>query len=118
MFVALKIAPERIYDVSDERKRRVVTVLKSHLTADRVPVAQNGVRSCGYLFRHLIGRGEALPVDLIGPFSKAMNHASNDVKQLLAVVAMFVAKQTKDVLPSELLKSILVSVSSLINVLS
>jgi len=40
LFVALKIAPERVYDVSDDRKRRVVAVLKSHLAADRVPIAQ------------------------------------------------------------------------------
>ena len=112
MFVALKIAPERVYDVSDDRKRRVINVLKSHLAADRVPIAQNGVRSCGYLFRFLIKRGDPLPVDLIGPFSKAMNHASNDVKQLLAIVSTFIAKSTKDVLPADFLKSMLVSLSA------
>ena len=53
-------------------------------------------------------QGEPLPADLLQPFSKAMNHASNDVKQLLAVIATFVAKSTQDVLPTELLKSLLV----------
>jgi hypothetical protein len=38
-----------------------------------------------------------------------MNHASNDVKQLLAIVSTFVAKSTKDILPPDFLKSMLVS---------
>jgi hypothetical protein len=38
-----------------------------------------------------------------------MNHASNDVKQLLAVIASFVAKSSGEILPAELLKSLLVS---------
>jgi hypothetical protein len=62
LFVALKLAAERVYDVSDDRKRRVVAVLKSHLSADRVPIAQNGVRSCGYLFQHLIAKVNSLKI--------------------------------------------------------
>ena len=60
------------------------------------------------IFFSQIENGESLPVDLIQPFSKAMNHASNDVKQLLAVIATFVAKSSTAVLPADLLKSLLV----------
>lgn len=37
-----------------------------------------------------------------------MNHASNDVKQLLAIIATFVAKSIPKLLPSDLLRSLLV----------
>lgn len=107
LFVALKLAPERIYDANPDRQRKVIAIARSHLSADRVPIARNGVRSCGYLFRYLNQSGETLPVDLIQPFSKAMNHASNDVKQLLAIVSTFIAKGSENILPSDLLRSLL-----------
>merc|ERR1712241_1508664 len=60
----------------------------------------------GYL--HLMKNNEELPVDLISPFCRAMNHQSNDVKQMVSIVAQFWAKQMgNELLPTELLKPLL-----------
>merc|ERR1712156_1125237 len=57
---------------------------------------------------HLMKNNEELPVDLISPFCRAMNHQSNDVKQMVSIVAQFWAKQMgNELLPTELLKPLL-----------
>ncbi len=68
LFVGLKDAPERIF--TDSHKTKVITTIKNLLLADRVALAQNGVRSAGYLFVHLVKLGEPLPIDLVTPFCK------------------------------------------------
>ncbi len=106
LFVALKLCPDRIYNESTAPK--LEKTLLSLLQADRVPVAENGVRATCYLFCHCRQSGQAVPAALIGPYAKAINHASNDVKQLVAVTANHLAKSSGDaVLPVELLRPLL-----------
>ena len=107
LFVALKSAPTRVYN--EDRQRKVISVIKSHLLADRLPIALNGVRSVCYLFHHLLNTDQPLAADLISPFVKMMNHSSNDIKQLVAVVSTFLAKNTpnKALLPADLLRPLL-----------
>ena len=134
LFVALKETPWRIF--SENRKQKVIQNILSYLAADRIPIVQNGVRSCGYLFRHCIApmlpkhlreeqsgdedifdlTPQGIPQELIGPFAKMLKHGSNDVKQLVAVVSSFIAKSIADkkptmseggLLPADLLRSVL-----------
>ena len=109
LFVALKAAPERVLaDQGDLEK--VVQVVLAFLAADRIPVVENGVRCVCFLFAHCLATGQALPAKLLVPFCKTINHANNDVKQLVAVVAGRLAKcvpNESDILPPELLKPLL-----------
>ncbi|PSN31349.1 eIF-2-alpha kinase activator GCN1, partial [Blattella germanica] len=88
--VALKEAAAQIY--TDDYKEKICKVLLAYLMADRVPIAMNGVRGCGYLFQHLMLTSQPLPQQLLAPFVRSMNHSSNEVKQLLARVCSFLAK--------------------------
>ncbi|XP_021942062.1 eIF-2-alpha kinase activator GCN1, partial [Zootermopsis nevadensis] len=88
--VALKEASPQIY--TDDYKDKICRVLLAYLTGDRVPIAMNGVRGCGYLFQHLMLTGQPLPQQLLTPFVRSMNHSSNEVKQLLATVCSMLAK--------------------------
>jgi len=107
LYVALKDAPDRICDLEDNRPK-IVNVIKALLGSDMVPLAQNGVRATGYYFLYLLKQNEDLPQELIGPFCRAMNHQSNDVKQMVAVISHFWAKnQTDQLLPEDLLKVLL-----------
>merc|ERR1712113_526975 len=85
LFVALKEAPSRIF--SGAQKSNVIQCILSYLAADRIPIVQNGVRSCAFLFVHCIA-------------PKPLKHSSNDVKQLVAVVSSFVSKSIVDKPPT------------------
>lgn len=65
--------------VSQQDSRLVKTIL-SHLAADNVNVATNGVRSAGYLVLEHVNNNTSPPAQLITPFVRSMNHSSNDVK--------------------------------------
>jgi len=88
--VALKEATPHVY--TDDYKDKICRVLLAYLMADRVPIAMNGVRGCGYLFQHLMLTSQPLPQQLLAPFVRSMNHGSNEVKQLLARVCSMLAK--------------------------
>lgn len=107
LFVALKSTPERL--LSDNGNAdKINKVILSYMTADRVPVAENGVRALCYLFKHCLAEKKALPAVLVGPFCKAINHTSNDVKQLVGVVSAELAKASgAALLPADLLKSLM-----------
>ncbi|CAH1402466.1 unnamed protein product [Nezara viridula] len=103
LFVALKEAPEIIY--RDEYKDKIHKRLLAFLAADRVPIAMNGVRGCGYLFEYLMTNNEPLPHPLLSPFVRSMNHQSNEVKQLLARVCSYLAR--REINSPELLKAVI-----------
>ncbi len=105
LFVTLKVTPERIY--RDDNLPKIEKTVLSYLSADRVPLVENGVRCACYLFAHCIGSGQTLPIALVGPFCKTINHANNDVKQLVAIAATHLAKKSTSILPNELLRSLL-----------
>lgn len=100
LFVSLKEAPERICNYKLE------TIILKHLSTDRVPIAINGARSAGYLFMHCLQTNQKFPVNIIGPFCKSMNHSSNEVKQMIAILSTHIAKKYPS-LPEEFLKPIL-----------
>ena len=126
--VALKEACEQIY--TPEWKDKIHKVLLNYLAADRVPIVSNSVRAIGFLFKHLTeGRNgfffifqpnfirdlvellertgadaTPLPAPLIQPFAKTLNHAANEVKQLVAQSAHYLARNVDAMLPPDLLK--------------
>ena len=58
----------------------LVKTILSHLAADNVNVATNGVRSAGYLVLEHVNNNTSPPAQLITPFVRSMNPSSNDVK--------------------------------------
>ena len=130
LFVALKEAPFRIFN--GIQKEKVISAILAYLAADRIPIVQNGVRSCAYLFSHCIAptlpkhvrdddnsidlSTQDIPKELIVPFVKTLKHSNNDVKQLVAVVSSYLAKSVAHknptiidggLLPADVLRSLL-----------
>eukprot|EP00095_Tigriopus_kingsejongensis_P007819 maker-scaffold204_size260821-snap-gene-1.47 protein:Tk07819 transcript:maker-scaffold204_size260821-snap-gene-1.47-mRNA-1 annotation:"translational activator" len=103
--VALKVAPERVYTEANIGK--IHKVILSYLSSDRTPIVENAIRCICFLFKLCLRDGQTLPIDLITPFCRTMNHNSNDVKQLMANVSDFLAKEHNQILPAELLKPLL-----------
>ncbi|KAJ1530782.1 hypothetical protein ONE63_005633 [Megalurothrips usitatus] len=106
LFVALKECPSVVY--TDAYCDKLHRVTLSFLLADRVQVAQNGIRCCAYLLDYCMSNEKALPQPLISPFVRTMNHSSNEVKQLVSRVCSYLARRhDKKTFAPELLKLIL-----------
>lgn len=95
LFVALKESPSTIYTSNYEA--RIIKVLITSISSDKVNVARNGVRGAGYLLQYCLNEGVPVPQQLVTPFVRAMNHNSHEVKQLVAQTCNYLAK----VVPTE-----------------
>lgn len=108
LFVALREAPTTIWQPKYETK--IVRSIGANITSDRVPIANNAVRAIGYLFEHCLTSPTrpAFPAVLVTPFVRALNHPSNEVKQLLAKMCNYLAKTVPAVaVPADLLKALI-----------
>jgi len=104
LFVVLSSSPSLLFGPDCSYSAKLQKTVLAHLSADRVPIASNGVRSAGFLLSHCISTSLPLPQDIVAPFLKAMNHSSNDVKVLVAMMISHMAKAVDVLLPAELLK--------------
>ncbi|XP_055374977.1 eIF-2-alpha kinase activator GCN1 [Condylostylus longicornis] len=104
LYVALKESPDAIYISAFQHK--ITQVIASCITSDRVPISSNGVRSFAYLTRHCLSKNEQIPQSILTTFVRAMNHESNEIKQLVAKTCSFLAKSTESI-PLDILKVII-----------
>jgi len=100
--VVLGSSPKTVF-----KEDTLIKTVLSHLSADRVPIVSNGVRSAGYLLAHCLQTGESLPPEILTPLVKTMNHSSNDVKVLVAQISSHLAHCQPGLLPHTMLKAIL-----------
>lgn len=106
LFVALKEAPSVVFVPKYETK--LYKTITQNIVSEKVPIASNSIRAIGYLFEHCMVQGLPLPQAIIPPFVRAMNHTSNEVKQLLAKTCNYLAKVIPaEKVPPELLKAII-----------
>lgn len=106
LFVALREAAPVVWTGRYEPK--IVKSILANVTSDRVPIANNALRSIGYLLEHCLHAQVAVPAALITPFVRSMNHASNEVKQLLAKMCNYLAKAVPAArVPDDLLKALI-----------
>lgn len=106
LFVALKEAPTAVFLPKYEAK--LFKTITSNIVSEKIPIASNSIRAIGYLFEHCMDKALPLPPTIIAPFVRAMNHTSNEVKQLLAKLVNYLAKViSSEKVPPELLKALI-----------
>lgn len=106
LFVSLKEAPEVVYTAKYELK--LCKTITTNIVSDKIPIACNSIRASAYLLQYCMNNDITLPQLIIVPFVRAMNHASNEVKQLLAKICNYLAKNVSaDKVPPELLRPII-----------
>ncbi|CAB4061680.1 unnamed protein product [Lepeophtheirus salmonis] len=106
LFVALKEAPEIVY--TDERKGIIHEIALSYLSSESSDIVKNGLKCIGYILLGCFQKNEKIPMELISPFCKSMNHSSNEVKELVAILSNFLAKKNSNqMLANEFLKAII-----------
>lgn len=95
LYVALKECPSTVYTAEFEVK--ICKSIVANITSDKIPIACNAIRAAGYLFQYTMNEDIPMPQIVVTPFVRSMNHASNEVKQILAKVCTYLAK----VVPAE-----------------
>ncbi|XP_032593563.1 eIF-2-alpha kinase activator GCN1 [Drosophila grimshawi] len=90
LFVALKECPREI--LTANLVDRVIGHILVNIVSDKVPIACNAVRAATYLLEYKLVNNEDPPNSLIVALARAMNHNSNDVKQLVAKSCIHLSK--------------------------
>jgi len=102
VFIVLQESPDVLN--TEATKVKLIKVVLSYLASDRDSVACNGLRSAGILISLAINKGEVVPVDLLTPYTRSMNHMSSDVKELLANLTSMIVRKQDEMLNQDLLK--------------
>ncbi|XP_055908453.1 eIF-2-alpha kinase activator GCN1 [Eupeodes corollae] len=106
LFVALKESAATIYTPTYETK--IAKTIVSSIASDKVTIACNGVRASAYLLQYCMNEHLPVPQAIVTPFIRAMNHNSNEVKQLVAKSCTHLAKVvTPENTTPELLKPLI-----------
>ncbi|XP_023172860.2 eIF-2-alpha kinase activator GCN1 isoform X2 [Drosophila hydei] len=90
LFVALKECPKEV--LTENFNDRVIANILVNIISEKVPIASNAVRAATYLLEYKLLQGEDPPSSLIVALARAMNHSSNDVKQLVAKSCIHLSK--------------------------
>jgi len=104
IFVILQECIELVY--ADAYRVKVIKSILAFMASDRDGVACNGVRCAGLVIKHCLQEGEQIPVDLMAPFLRSINHVSSEVKELLASLVSILARCRDDLLSQDLLKQL------------
>lgn len=106
LFVALKEFPVAVYNSKYETK--LCKTLATCIQSDKLTISMNGVRGICYLVQHCQNEGLPIPVMVLTPYVKSMNHISNEVKQLLAKTVIYLSKAVPEEKTSpDLLKALI-----------
>jgi len=106
IFIVLQESPEVLY--TDQYKTKLIQVVLSYLASDRDGVACNGLRCAGLLIALTSSQGEVVPVDILTPFTRSINHQSSEVKELLATLTSLIVRKHSSMLSQDLLKNFVV----------
>ncbi|KAH8379372.1 hypothetical protein KR009_004448, partial [Drosophila setifemur] len=103
LFVALKECPNEV--LKSNLCEKITANILVNILSDKVPIASNAIRAATYLLEHCLINNDEIPVNIIVAIARAMNHNSNDVKQLVAKSCTHLSKNlTAEQINLEVLK--------------
>lgn len=106
LFVGLKESPTTIY--TEKYEAKIIKTIVSCITSDKVQIASNGIRGATYLLQHLMTIEKPIPQQIIVQYVRAMNHNSNEVKQLVAKTCNYLSNViTHEKTPPELIRALI-----------
>ncbi|XP_034131444.1 eIF-2-alpha kinase activator GCN1 [Drosophila guanche] len=103
LFVALKECPNEVLtsNLTEKIKKNIL----ANIVSEKVPIASNAIRAATYLLENTLVNKSELPTTIVVALARAMNHSSNDVKQLVAKSCTHLSKNlTADQIGVDLLK--------------
>lgn len=103
LFVALKESAAEIFSSGYEEK--ILKSLISYISSDKIQIAANGIRGATYLIEYWMMNKKPACQIIVNAFTRAMNHNSNEIKQLVAKSCNHIAKSLNaDQITPELIK--------------
>jgi len=111
LYIGLRECMNLLYNDTN-RRGKVAKIVLGYVASDRDQVACNGVRCASLIIISSLAQKETVPVDLLTAYSRAMNHNSSEVKEVVATATSVIARSSTDLLAPDLLK---VFVTMLVN---
>ncbi|XP_062121555.1 stalled ribosome sensor GCN1 [Drosophila sulfurigaster albostrigata] len=90
LFVALKECPKEV--LLDNFSDKIIGNILANITSEKAPIACNAVRAATYLLEYKLINNNDPPSNVLVSLGRAMNHSSNDVKQLVAKSCIHLSK--------------------------
>ncbi|KAH8265984.1 hypothetical protein KR038_007114, partial [Drosophila bunnanda] len=90
LFVALKECPNEVLTIN--LKEKVTSYVLANILSDKVPIACNAIRAATYFVEYFLVNDYSPPINVIVALARAMNHSSNDVKQLVPKSCTYLSK--------------------------
>ncbi|XP_037814626.1 eIF-2-alpha kinase activator GCN1 [Lucilia sericata] len=90
LFVALKESVEMVLNNNNEEI--ILKSLVSYISSDKIQIASNGIRGATYLIEYWMATNKTASPQIVNAFTRAMNHSSNEIKQLVAKSCNHIAK--------------------------
>ncbi|XP_033149137.1 eIF-2-alpha kinase activator GCN1 [Drosophila busckii] len=90
LFVALKECANNV--LTEKFTDKIIAYILINIVSEKVLIASNSVRAATYLLEYKLVLGEEPPNSVIVALARAMNHNSNDVKQLVARSCIHLSK--------------------------
>ncbi|XP_036339906.1 eIF-2-alpha kinase activator GCN1 [Rhagoletis pomonella] len=91
LFVAIKESPDVIVTAKFEEK--VIEIIINSISSEKVNIASNGVRAITCLLQFYLSNDLPYSPLIVSSFTRAMNHKSNEIKQLVAKCCNYLAKE-------------------------
>ncbi|KAH8289080.1 hypothetical protein KR054_012411, partial [Drosophila jambulina] len=93
MFVALKECPNEV--LTTNLKEKVTSYVLANILSEKVQIACNAIRAATYFLEYFLVNDYSPPINVIVALARAMNHSSNDVKQLVPKSCTYLSKSLK-----------------------
>lgn len=90
LFSALKAAPAKLLDVAQPDE--ISSTLLSYLSSDRLALVENAMSGVSFFITYQLISGGSVPMSLLQPFAKLINHNSNEVKQGMCQACQYAAE--------------------------
>lgn len=90
LFVALKESADTILKI--EYEEIILKLVVSYISSEKIPIVSNGLRAATYLIEYSMTKEKSVSPQVVNAFVRAMNHNSNEIKQLLAKSCNHIAR--------------------------
>uniref|UniRef100_W8CCK9 Translational activator GCN1 n=1 Tax=Ceratitis capitata TaxID=7213 RepID=W8CCK9_CERCA len=91
LFVALKECPVSI--ITSKFENKVITIITTSILSDKINIASNGVRALTCLLQYYLINNLTFSPIIVPCLARAMNHKSNEIKQIVAKSCNYLAKE-------------------------
>ncbi|XP_069969047.1 stalled ribosome sensor GCN1-like [Bactrocera oleae] len=89
LFVALKESPAII---TSKYESKLIEFITSSISSDKINIASSGVRAMTCLLHYYMSNDIMCSPIIVSCFTRAMNHKSNEIKQIVAKSCNYLAK--------------------------